>query len=572
MKARLAALFSVCVLCLLISGCPEGGVFSSTPALRANTEDDILSEQNAPVTLRVTIVGGSAPYVVRWNVEREPIAANATIMNDVSTAQSDGTIETMTSALTEVGFYAFRVVVTDSTGRTAVEYYRVNVVEKGGNLKGFGLSIAGPGDVVDFGSTINLEAETAFAGNYRFEWSLLSGDGTLTDTDQPIAILDINGIGDIVVQLTATDTDSGDVETQTITVVGGLAIDLDVPGFMVTTEVVNVTASVTPEDDNVEFEWRIVSGDATIENENTVSPSITPNQVGQFELMVTATRPKGEGFSKDIVRSATRIVATADSLFPQLTIETDRGEIPIQLNAQASPNTVGNFLRYVDAGYYNGILFHRIIEGFVIQAGGFFRQEDGDMNIFRVPDVSILPAICPEAPNGASNLRGTLAMAMVQGVNPSATSEFFINVENNGPGSESDLDGRDPPFTVFGNVIPNGMDIVDEIAAIKTDFNEAQTVTGGVPISQYPVEDVTIIRIVGTGRPPQLVFDWLDPENPIAEFNASLPDGFTPTCDEEKKEPSDEEPPDEGPSDEERDKPRDDGEPAKSKKKESEEK
>jgi hypothetical protein len=116
------------------------------------------------------------------------------------------------------------------------------------------------------------------------------------------------------------------------------------------------------------------------------------------------------------------------------------------------------------------------------------------------------------------------------------------------------------------------MDIVDEIAAIKTDFNEAQTVTGGVPISQYPVEDVTIIRIVGTGRPPQLVFDWLDPENPIAEFNASLPDGFTPTCDEEKKEPSDEEPPDEGPSDEERDKPRDDGEPAKSKKKESEEK
>ena len=138
-------------------------------------------------------------------------------------------------------------------------------------------------------------------------------------------------------------------------------------------------------------------------------------------------------------------------------IKTTLGDIRVKLAADKAPLTVANFLTYADAGHYDGTIFHRVIDGFMIQGGGF----DAQMNQkpTRAP-------IKNEAANGLQNKRGTLAMARTMVVD-SATSQFFINVKDNGF-----LDFRAPTpqgfgYCVFGEVV-EGMDVVDKIRAIPT--------------------------------------------------------------------------------------------------------
>ncbi len=139
---------------------------------------------------------------------------------------------------------------------------------------------------------------------------------------------------------------------------------------------------------------------------------------------------------------------------PQVVFATSKGEITIELYADKAPISVKNFLAYVDSGFYDGVIFHRVIPGFVIQGGGFTAE--------MVKKTTKAP-IKNEADNGLKNLRGTLSLARTQAVN-SATSQFFINLQDNDA-----LDHRPGNFgyAVFGKVV-DGMDVVDTIAGVPT--------------------------------------------------------------------------------------------------------
>ena len=133
---------------------------------------------------------------------------------------------------------------------------------------------------------------------------------------------------------------------------------------------------------------------------------------------------------------------------------TSLGEITIELFHDKAPITVANFLQYVDEGFFDGTIFHRVIPGFVIQGGGHTQD-------MRIKDTHA--PIKNEADNGEKNLRGTLSMARTSEIN-SATSQFFINLKDN---AALDHGKRDFGYAVFARVT-QGMDIVDRIAAVKT--------------------------------------------------------------------------------------------------------
>ncbi|MEK6755769.1 MAG: peptidylprolyl isomerase [Bacteroidota bacterium] len=138
--------------------------------------------------------------------------------------------------------------------------------------------------------------------------------------------------------------------------------------------------------------------------------------------------------------------------------KTSLGDITIALFNRSAPITVKNFLAYVDSGFYNGTIFHRVIAGFVVQGGGYTK------NMVRR---TTFPPIKNESDNGLKNERGTLSMARTQDPN-SATSQFFINLVNN---SSLDFSGPGSGYAVFGKVIA-GMEVVDKIAKVQTETRD----------------------------------------------------------------------------------------------------
>jgi len=136
-------------------------------------------------------------------------------------------------------------------------------------------------------------------------------------------------------------------------------------------------------------------------------------------------------------------------------LETSMGNIVIELNEQAAPITVKNFLGYVEEGFYDGTIFHRVIPGFMIQGGGLTAEME---------EKQTREAIINEADNGLKNERGTIAMARKPHPD-SATVQFFINHRDNAPLNY--VENGDPGYAVFGKVI-EGMDVVDAIASVNT--------------------------------------------------------------------------------------------------------
>ncbi|NIU63176.1 MAG: peptidylprolyl isomerase A [Pseudomonas stutzeri] len=151
-------------------------------------------------------------------------------------------------------------------------------------------------------------------------------------------------------------------------------------------------------------------------------------------------------------------VLLASNLFaaenPRVLLTTSLGEIELELEAEKAPISVENFIAYVDSGFYDGTVFHRVIPGFMIQGGGF--DEGLNQKPTKAP-------IKNEADNGLHNERGTVAMARTQNVN-SATSQFFINLRDN---DFLDHGSRDFGYAVFGKVV-RGMEVVDQIAQVPT--------------------------------------------------------------------------------------------------------
>ncbi len=166
----------------------------------------------------------------------------------------------------------------------------------------------------------------------------------------------------------------------------------------------------------------------------------------------------------------------------QVKVETSEGTIMLELDEAKAPATVANFLRYVDEGFYNGTIFHRVIKDFMIQGGGFTtdlkRKETAE-------------PIKNEADNGLLNERGTIAMARTQIVD-SATSQFFINHKDNPFLDHKDRTARGYGYAVFGRVI-GGMDVVDKIAAVAIK-------QGAGPFASLPVNTVEIISVTRAGK------------------------------------------------------------------------
>jgi len=143
---------------------------------------------------------------------------------------------------------------------------------------------------------------------------------------------------------------------------------------------------------------------------------------------------------------------------PVVVIETSLGNITVELEPEKAPISVKNFLSYVDAGFYEGTIFQRVIKNFMIQGGGM----TADMQ-----PKATKAAIRNEATNGLKNARGTIAMARTPEVN-SATSQFFINTVGNDFLNHKSVDPKEFGYAVFGKVI-DGMDTVDKIASVKTN-------------------------------------------------------------------------------------------------------
>jgi peptidyl-prolyl cis-trans isomerase A (cyclophilin A) len=151
--------------------------------------------------------------------------------------------------------------------------------------------------------------------------------------------------------------------------------------------------------------------------------------------------------------------------------ETSHGNFTVDLFPQEAPDTVENFLRYVDDGHFDGTIFHRIVPGFVIQGGGL--TADFSTKQTRAP-------IRNEAHNGLKNTRGSLSMARTSDIN-SATSQFFVNLSDN---AFLDHGPRDYGYAVFGRVSA-GMDVIDKIARIATGRRRGY--------QDAPLEDVVIV-------------------------------------------------------------------------------
>lgn len=163
--------------------------------------------------------------------------------------------------------------------------------------------------------------------------------------------------------------------------------------------------------------------------------------------------------------------------YTRVTMTTTQGDIIIELDGERAPQTVRNFLQYVDDGFYSNTLFHRVIEGFMIQGGGFTTDYQ------RKPT---RPPVSNEAYNGLQNNRYTIAMARTNAPH-SATSQFFINSENNRNLNHTDTSQRGWGYTVFGKVV-EGRDIVDTISQVQTS-------SGGPFSRDAPVEPVVILSV-----------------------------------------------------------------------------
>ena len=148
-------------------------------------------------------------------------------------------------------------------------------------------------------------------------------------------------------------------------------------------------------------------------------------------------------------------ISAAETIKPQVILETNVGQVVLELNPQEAPETVKNFIQYVEERFYDGIIFHRVIQNFMIQAGGH--------RFDLTPKNPNHPPITNESDNGLKNLRGTIAMARTSQPD-SATSQFFINHKTN---TFLDHQKNRPGYAVFGKVV-QGMDIVDKIATTET--------------------------------------------------------------------------------------------------------
>lgn len=181
----------------------------------------------------------------------------------------------------------------------------------------------------------------------------------------------------------------------------------------------------------------------------------------------------------------------AQAAYPLVEMKTNQGNILIELYPDKAPKTVENFLAYVKSGFYKGTVFHRVVQRFVIQGGGY------------TPNLEAKPTLSPipnEAGNGLLNDAGTLAMARTNDPN-SATSQFFINLERNLFLNHYKQDADYYGYAVFGKVV-QGMDVVQKISGTPT--TSAGPFPSDVPVQSIVIEDVSVIAQKVADQPAKI--------------------------------------------------------------------
>ena len=163
-----------------------------------------------------------------------------------------------------------------------------------------------------------------------------------------------------------------------------------------------------------------------------------------------------------------------DNMFPIVKLDTNMGDIEVELNRMRAPITSNNFLRYVLEGEYDGTIFHRVMPGFVVQGGGYTKD---------IEEKTLHDNVLNESGNGLKNVTGSIAMARYDDPH-TATRQFYFNVNNN---TSLDTGARNWGYTVFGMVV-SGMDVVEAIEAVETGYSEA------LDAEDVPMVPVMLIR------------------------------------------------------------------------------
>lgn len=336
---------------------------------------------------------------------------------------------------------------------------------------------------------------------YLFRWDLNAGPEELDLEDVTSRSLDTGPMivpGRYVFRVIATDSE-GTHATGFVTIEVLSAVTATVPPLAVIDESVELTATVASDD--VSLVWSITRGTAVIDNPTSTTATLTTSVGETVEVMLTATIP-GTGMV-DTTTTRTFEIVSVPSLSPRVLIETNHGDLTFELEGEAAELHTANFLLYVDEGFFDGLLFHRIVctpvsegegecEGFVAQGGGFQRV-DGEI----VEKEPTREPVASEADNGLTNGEiNSVALALTGGDPNSGTTQFFINVADN-----SFLDGSG--FTVFARLV-DGFEVLDTIMAVETEANPFAP-PGEVSL---PVDDVIMVSVSrvaplggATGRP-----------------------------------------------------------------------
>ena len=358
----------------------------------------------------------------------------------------------------------------------------------------------GPGDNDNLAATAQADPATAFEGGttslfanveggqapFTYRWDQNGGPTVTVEnpTAEEARVEEFAEPGRYVFRVTVTDADG--LRGSDFAVVDVLeAVTVESPPFAIIGEPVTLEAQLTSDTVSATFLWEVVEGAATLDNPEAATTTFTATQGETIKVRLTVN------FPGDDQPAATRnldIVAVAD-LTPRVRVETNLGDFVIELDGENTPRHMVNFLRYVDEGFYEGLLFHRNAcnenqatgdcEPFVLQGGGFRRVGEDLVAVDPTHE-----AIAPENETSASNAElYSVALALRGGSSGSGAVQFFINLdEDNGFLDEAG-------FTVFGRVV-EGTDVVDAIAA--TDRIPSTVIPGE---ESLPAEDIVIDRI-----------------------------------------------------------------------------
>lgn len=429
------------------------------------------------VRLAATVGGGRRPYLFRWD-QNGILPAPVPLANATQSALT-------TPVLTTAGRYVFRVTVTDADGLVATDFVPVEVVEP------FTLTLAVSDSDVFAGTAVVLTALVgAGAQSPTFAWEAieqpedaaidLSAESAAQVTTPPLI-----RAGAYTFQVQVTDARGLMVSSQVLIDVRPAATIAD-PGLAFAGMPITLTASLDADAAGVSVLWSVIAGTGALTGEDTLTPVLVTERDESVIVHLTLSIPQPQG-EPAVVTEQARVISVT-SATPRVVIETNFGDFTIELDAERAPGHTKNFLRYVDEGFYAGLLLHRNActenpqtggcDPFVLQGGGYERI-DGQLTL-REPTH---PTIASEAPNGRTNGElYSLSLALAGNNAASGRTQFFINLDDN-----AFLD--DLGFTVFGRVVA-GREVVDAIAAMPRTDNP--TIPGEVSL---PVEDVIMQQV-----------------------------------------------------------------------------